>query len=124
MWRLVPATIKQTATAMMMRPSLLHRSLQLRQTPGMETANRGAVRGMINQTKTTVIFACPQCNLAHEVTQTHSPTKKAGGFDCVDCSAAVHFWYGCFDYSDWRAVNMNSMTFTHPNALGDSNQPR
>jgi hypothetical protein len=32
---------------------------------------------MINQTKTTVIFACPQCNLAHEVTQTHSHTKKA-----------------------------------------------
>jgi predicted RNA-binding Zn-ribbon protein involved in translation (DUF1610 family) len=72
---------------------------------------------MINQTKTTVIFACPQCNLAHEVTQTHSHTKKAGGFDCADCGAAVHFWYGCFDYSDWRPVNMNSMTFTHPNAL-------
>src|SRR6266436_5212784 len=41
-----PPTIEQTATAMMMmRPSLLHRSLQLRQTPGMETANRGAVVG-------------------------------------------------------------------------------
>jgi predicted RNA-binding Zn-ribbon protein involved in translation (DUF1610 family) len=69
---------------------------------------------MINQTKTTVIFACPQCNLAHEVTQTHSHTKKAGGFDCADCGAAVHFWYGCFDYSDWRPVNMNSMNFRHP----------
>jgi hypothetical protein len=84
----------------------------------------GHVRGMINQTKTTVIFACAQCNLAHEVTQTHSHTKKAGGFDCADCGAAVHFWYGFFDYSDWGVVNMNSMTFTHPNALGRPNQPR
>jgi transcription elongation factor Elf1 len=99
-----------------MRPSLLHRSLQLRQTWKRRIA--GHIRGMINQTKTTVIFACPQCNLAHEVTQTHSHTKKAGGFDCAECGAAVHFWYGCFVYSDWRAVNMNSMNFTHPDALG------
>jgi hypothetical protein len=60
--------------------------------------------------QTTVIFACPQCNLAHEVTQTRSRTKKAGGFDCADCGAAVHSWYGFFDYSDWGAINMTSMT--------------
>ena len=59
---------------------------------------------IINQTKTKVIFACPQCNLAHEVTQTCSHTKKAGGFDCAYCGVAVHSWYGFFDYSDWRAA--------------------
>src|SRR6266849_10861710 len=108
----------------MMRPSLLHRSLQLRQTPGMETANRGAVRGMINQTKTTVIFACPQCNLAYEVTQTHSRTKKAGGFDCADCGAAVHCWYGFFDFADWRAIKMNPMTFRTSHSQTSTQMPR
>jgi predicted RNA-binding Zn-ribbon protein involved in translation (DUF1610 family) len=72
--------------------------------PGWKRRIAGQVRGMIDQTKTKVIFACPPCNLAHEVTQTHSHTKKAGGFDCADCGAAVHFWYGFFDYSDWRAI--------------------
>jgi predicted RNA-binding Zn-ribbon protein involved in translation (DUF1610 family) len=62
----------------------------------METANREACSWDDQPTKTKVIFACPQCNLAHEVTQTHSHTKKAGGFDCADRGAAVHFWYGFF----------------------------
>jgi predicted RNA-binding Zn-ribbon protein involved in translation (DUF1610 family) len=85
---------------------------------------------MSNQTETKVIFACPQCDLAHEVTQTHSRTKKAGGFDCADCGAAVHSWYGFFDFADWRAIKMNPMTFRtghsqtkHPNAR-DLNEPR
>jgi transcription elongation factor Elf1 len=74
---------------------------------------------MINQTKTTVIFACPQCNLAHEVTQTHSHTKKAGGFDCAECGAAVHFWYGCFVYSDWRAMTVLPL-LQRPNIANDT----
>src|SRR3984893_7461048 len=43
---------------------------------------------------TTVIFACPKCGLAHEVTQVQVPKKKSGRFDCVDCGATFHSWYG------------------------------
>jgi len=56
---------------------------------------------------TTVIFACPKCGLAHEVTQVQVPTKKLGRFDCVDCGATIHSWYGVFDYSGCRAVRMD-----------------
>src|SRR5712671_5107460 len=53
--------------------------------------------------QTTVIFACPKCGLAHEVTQEHVPAKMSGGFDCADCGHPVHSWYGFFDYSNWKA---------------------
>jgi hypothetical protein len=56
---------------------------------------------------TTVIFACGKCGLAHEVTQVQVPTKKSGRFDCVDCSATIHSWYGVFDYSGCKPVRMN-----------------
>jgi predicted RNA-binding Zn-ribbon protein involved in translation (DUF1610 family) len=56
---------------------------------------------------TTVIFACPKCGLAHEVTQVQVPTKKSGRFGCVDCGATIHSWYGVFDYSGGRAVRMD-----------------
>jgi predicted RNA-binding Zn-ribbon protein involved in translation (DUF1610 family) len=56
---------------------------------------------------TTVIFACPKCGLAHEVTQVQIPTKKLGRFDCVDCGGTIHSWYGVFDYSGCRAVRMD-----------------
>jgi predicted RNA-binding Zn-ribbon protein involved in translation (DUF1610 family) len=92
--------------------SSLHRSLQLRQTFRVGKRRIGGhIQRMSNQTETRVIFACPQCNLAHEVTQTRSRTKKAGGFDCADCGAAVHSWYGFFDFADWRAIRMHPMTF-------------
>jgi predicted RNA-binding Zn-ribbon protein involved in translation (DUF1610 family) len=57
--------------------------------------------------QTTVIFACPKCGLAHEVTQEHVPAKMSGGFDCVDCGATIHSWYGVFDYSGCKAVRMD-----------------
>src|ERR1700737_3099448 len=57
--------------------------------------------------QTTVIFACPQCGLAHEVTQEHVPAKMSGGFDCADCGTAVHSWYGFFDYSNWKAIKLS-----------------
>jgi transposase-like protein len=56
---------------------------------------------------TTVIFACPKCGLVHEVTQVHVPTKKSGRFDCVDCGATIHSWYGVFEYSGCKAVRMD-----------------
>jgi hypothetical protein len=56
---------------------------------------------------TTVIFACPKCGLAHEVTQVQVPTKKLGRFGCVDCGPTIHSWYGVFDYSGYRAVRMD-----------------
>ena len=56
---------------------------------------------------TTVIFACPKCGLAHEVTQEHVPAKMSGGFDCADCGTAVHSWYGFFDYSNWKAIKLS-----------------
>jgi predicted RNA-binding Zn-ribbon protein involved in translation (DUF1610 family) len=77
----------------------------------------GHIRNMISQTKTVVIFACPKCGLAHEVTQKHVSAKKAGRFDCADCGAAVHSWYGFFDYSDWRAYTNGLGTPTSQRAL-------
>jgi len=59
------------------------------------------------ESMTTVIFACPKCGLAHEVAQAQVPTKKSGRFDCVDCGATIHSWYGVFDYSGCRAVRMD-----------------
>ena len=59
------------------------------------------------ESMTTVIFACPKCGLAHEVTQVQVPAKKSGRFDCVDCGATIHAWYGVFDYSGCRAVRMD-----------------
>jgi transposase-like protein len=56
---------------------------------------------------TTVIFACPKCGLVHEVTQVQVRSKKSGRFDCVDCGATIHSWYGVFDYSGCRAVRMD-----------------
>ena len=56
---------------------------------------------------TTVIFACPKCGLAHEVTQVQVPAKKSRRFDCVDCGATIHSWYGVFDYSGCTAVRMD-----------------
>jgi hypothetical protein len=56
---------------------------------------------------TTVIFACPKCDLAHEVTQVQVATKTSGRFDCVDCGATIHSWYGVFDYSGCKAVRMD-----------------
>jgi predicted RNA-binding Zn-ribbon protein involved in translation (DUF1610 family) len=70
--------------------------------------------------QTTVIFACPKCGLAHEVTQEHVPAKMSGGFDCADCGTAVHSWYGFFDYSNWKAIKIKpvarqEVTDKHPN---------
>ena len=56
---------------------------------------------------TTVIFACRKCGLVHEVTQVQVPAKKSGRFDCVDCGATIHSWYGVFAYSGCKAVRMN-----------------
>jgi hypothetical protein len=55
---------------------------------------------------TTVIFACSKCGLAHKVTQVQVPTKKSGRFDCVDCGATIHSWYGVFDYSGCKPVRV------------------
>jgi|GEM_PF-6180755 predicted RNA-binding Zn-ribbon protein involved in translation (DUF1610 family) len=60
------------------------------------------------ESMTTVIFACPKCGLAHEVTQVQVPTKKLGRFGCVDCGATIHSWHGVFDYSGCKAVRMDS----------------
>ena len=72
---------------------------------------RGATTGLKTPTRlqimTTVIFACPKCGLGHEATQVQVPTKKLGRFDCVDCGATIHSWYGVFDYSGCRAVRMD-----------------
>ena len=35
------------------------------------------------------------------------PTKKLGRFDCVDCGATIHSWYGVFGYSGCKAVRMD-----------------
>ena len=51
--------------------------------------------------------------------QTHSHTKKAGGFDCADRGAAVHFWYGFFDYSDWRAIEWLALLQPADGAVAD-----
>ena len=59
------------------------------------------------QTMTTVIFACPKCGLAHKVTQVQVPAKKSGRFDCVNCGATIHSWYGVFDYSGCKPVRMD-----------------
>src|ERR1700674_5587894 len=53
----------------------------------------------------TVIFACPKCGLAHEVTQVHSPRRSRGG--SIASTATIHAWYGVFDYSGCRAVRMD-----------------
>ena len=68
---------------------------------------RRIANGPDREFMTTVIFACPKCGLADEVTQVQVPTKKLGRFDCVDCGATIHSWYGVFDYSGCRAVRMD-----------------
>jgi len=68
---------------------------------------RRTANGPDCESMTTVIFACRKCGLAHEVTQVQVPTKKLGRFDCVDCGATIHSWYGVFDYSGCRAVRMD-----------------
>src|SRR6267142_6841158 len=72
---------------------------------------RGATTGLKTRVRlqimTTVIFACPKCGLAHKVTQVQVPPKKSGRFNCVDCGATIHSWYGVFDYSGCKAVRMD-----------------
>jgi predicted RNA-binding Zn-ribbon protein involved in translation (DUF1610 family) len=65
-----------------------------------------SAHSMDQRNQTTVIFACPKCGLAHEVTQQHVGAKMSGGFDCADCGTAVHSWYGFFDYSNWKAIKI------------------
>jgi heterodisulfide reductase subunit B len=37
-----------------------------------------SAHSMDRRNQTTVIFACPNCGLAHEVTQEHVPAKMSG----------------------------------------------
>ena len=77
---------------------------------------------------TTVIFACGKCGLAHEVTQVQVPTRKSGRFDCVDCGATIHSWYGVFDYSGCKAVRMvrgsGKAAFLNPVTFAGLSDPR
>jgi len=72
---------------------------------------RGATTGLKTPTRlqimTTVIFACPKCGLAHQVTQVQIPAKKPGRFGCAGCGTTIHSWYGVFDYSGCKPVRMN-----------------
>ena len=72
---------------------------------------RGATTGLKTPTRlqimTTVIFACPKCGLAHQVTQVQVPAKKPGRFGCAGCGTTIHSWYGVFDYSGCKAVRMD-----------------
>ena len=78
------------------------------------------------QMMTTVIFACPKCGLAHQVTQVQVPTKKSGRFDCVDCGATIHSWHGVFDYSGCKAVRMyrGNRAFINPATFAGPADPR
>ena len=82
------------------------------------------------ESMTTVIFACPKCGLAHEVTQVQVPTKKSGRFDCVDCGAIIHAWHGVFDYSGCRPYGPRPWqrsidpAFTNPATFAGPPDPR